>query len=129
MEQAAIYITIAFGLWLIAASLLMLLAPRKALLGLSKMGSTNLINYGEITLRFIAGVGLFLSSPASAYPQIFYIAGAFIMFSSGVLYLIPKRWHAAYAVWWSQKIPPLAVRLMAQFSLVVGYLTIASFTW
>lgn len=57
---------------------------------------------------------------ASKLPQFFETAGLFIIASSIVLLLIPLRWHSGYAVWWSNRLTPVAVRSLAPFSLVAG---------
>ncbi len=114
------WLIILFALWLIVVSLVMIASPQRALQGLSKMASTNLINYTEITLRLIAGAALATYAEFSKFPETFRIVGLFIIFSSLMLYLVPRRWHAAYAVWWSRNLPPVFIRFAAPFSLVAG---------
>ncbi len=98
----------------------MILNPQKALGYLGKMASTNLINYSEITLRLIAGVALWRYSEFSKAPELLHVIGLFLAFTAIVLFLVPRKWHAAYAVWWSRKLSPAMVRLSAPFSLVAG---------
>lgn len=50
---------IVFGLFFICVGLLMLTKTEKANAILRKAGSTNFINYAEITIRIIPAVGLF----------------------------------------------------------------------
>lgn len=120
MLTAAQCLVVAFGLWLIVVSGLMLTKPKTALRLLSKAASTNLINYGEITLRLIAGVALIISAASSKAPGILHVAGIFIAGSSLVLYFVPRTWHAKYALWWSERLEPQVVRLLTPFSLAVG---------
>ena len=112
------------GLWLIAVGLLMGARPRTALRYLGKMASTNTINYTEITLRLIGGLALWQAAPISRFPEVFKLFGLFVVVSSLVLYFIPRRWHATYAVWWAERLPPPVVRGMAVFSLAFGGLLI-----
>ena len=71
MILIAKYIVIPFGVFLIGVGLLMLLSPTNARAYLRKAGSTNLINYSEITIRMIPAAGLVLYSELSKYPEIF----------------------------------------------------------
>jgi len=50
---------ILFGLFFICVGFLMLIRPEKAREILRKAGSTNFINYAEITIRIIPAMGLF----------------------------------------------------------------------
>lgn len=120
MITAAQWLVVACGLWLIGVSGLMLVKPQTALRLLGKAASTNLINYGEITLRLIAGVALMKSAASSKAPGILHVAGLFIAGTSLVLYVVPRKWHAKYAVWWSERLTPQVVRLLSPFSLAVG---------
>ena len=110
MDEAARIVVMLFAAWLITVGLLMAVNPKLALRGLSKMASTNLINYTEITLRLIAGLALWRFAAQSDYPDILRAAGIFIAVTSGMLYLTPREWHAGYARWWATKLPPMLVR-------------------
>lgn len=122
IEECARWFAFAFGLWLIALSLFMLLRPRKALVLLSKMGSTVVIHYAELGLRFVAGVSMILAAPASHAPEYLTPIGWFVAASSVVLMLLPRSWHAAYSSWWAQRIPPFAVSGLAPLSICAGAL-------
>ncbi|WP_417985765.1 hypothetical protein [Flavobacterium sp. ZT3P35] len=54
------WIIILFGLFFISTGLIMLFVPYKARQILRKAGSTNFINYAEITIRIIPAAGLIL---------------------------------------------------------------------
>ncbi len=113
-------VVIFFGIWLIAVSILMFASPRTALRYLSKMASTNFINYLEISLRMIAGLALVAYSDSSKFPAIFNIFGLFVVITSAILFLVPRKWHALYSVWWSNKLKPPFVRFASAFSLAAG---------
>ncbi len=117
-------LTVLFGVWLIAVSVFMLAAPQTALRYLGKMASTDLINYSELTLRLIAGLALWRYAEFSKAPEILRVAGIFFVITSIILIVVPRKWHAAYAVWWSKKLSPAMVRLSAPFSLAAGGLLI-----
>lgn len=120
LSTIAEMIVILFGLWLIAVGVLMLARPRVALHALSKAASTNLINYGEITLRLIVGLALVEAAPVSESPGVFRIFGWFIVASSAALYLVPRTLHARYPLWWSKKLTPMMLRCLAPLSLAGG---------
>jgi hypothetical protein len=63
----------------------MLIKPYKASEILRKAGSTNFINYAELTIRIIPAVGLILSTDNSKFPDIFKIFGWFTLCTSLVL--------------------------------------------
>ena len=64
---------ISFGIFFIGVGFIMLFSPQKARQILRKAGSTNFINYAEITLRMIPAAALILSANISKYPEVFKI--------------------------------------------------------
>ena len=70
MVTIAKWTVIIFGLYIISVGFLMLFAPSKARETLRKAGSTNFINYSEITIRMIPAIGLILYSEFSKYPAL-----------------------------------------------------------
>ncbi|NER11687.1 hypothetical protein SAMN06265375_10566 [Muriicola jejuensis] len=120
MTSAALLITAAFGLFLIAVGFVMLLFPRVAWNILKKAGSTPLINYGELTLRMIPAAGLILYAGESRFPMVFEWLGWFMIGSSLVLMLLPRRWHHAYALRCAALLPPPVIRLISPFSFAFG---------
>jgi hypothetical protein len=120
MQFAALLVLIAAGVWLIAVGVIMALRPLHALHILSLTASSHRVNLSEQVPRLIAGVALIVRADASKLPLLFEIAGWFIAASSLVLLAIPLAWHTGYAKWWAQRIPPLAVRALAPFSVLFG---------
>ena len=117
---AARWIAASAGVYLIGVSLFMMTSPQGALAALAKMAGTGLVHYGEISLRALAGVGLWLAAASSRFPDVLLPAGLFLVASSVALLLVPRRWHAAYSVWWARRIPAAAVRPFALLSLGAG---------
>ena len=113
-------IVILAAIWLIGVSIFMFAMPQIALKYLAKFASTNMINYGEITLRMIAGVAFVQFAPHSKFPLSFQSFGWILIVTSAILYLVPRKWHSAYAVYWSDNLTPLMVRLVSPLSLVAG---------
>jgi uncharacterized membrane protein YfcA len=91
IEIVAKWTIIFFGLFFISVGLIMLLKPQKARHILRKAGSTNFINYAEITLRIIPAAALILAADNSKYPDIFKIFGWFMLVTSFVLYFVPRH--------------------------------------
>ena len=124
MTTAAQWLVILSGGWLIAVGALMFASPQTALGYLSKAASTNLINYLEISLRMISGLALVMCADSSEFPAVFLFSGLFVVATSAVLFCVPRKWHARYAVWWSKKPTAPYVRLTSPFALAAGVLLI-----
>ena len=113
-----------FGLWLTWVSVLILFYPQKALKSLRKFASTNLINYSELSLRLIVGLGMIGLAQYTVYQNGFKITGRFLAVTAIILMLIPRRWHHSYAIWWADNLKHWQIRLCAPFSLVLGQILI-----
>jgi hypothetical protein len=113
-------ISILFGAFIFSVGLLMLLYPEKALTILRKAGSTNYINYGEITIRLIPAIALMVYSSYSRFPEVLKFFGGFMIATSLVLYFVPRRYHHAYAEKWASILSPFQVRLIAPLAFVFG---------
>lgn len=115
-----------FGVFFICVGYLMLIKPDKARATLRKAGSTNFINYTEITIRMIPAVGLILSAENSKFPDIFKIAGWFMLCTSLVLYFVPRKLHHNFSLKATDVLKPLYFQLIAPFSFLIGILLIYS---
>jgi len=124
LELASRLIVIAFGLWLICVSILIFARPEFALKALRKFASTNLLNYTELGLRLLVGVGFIGLAPHVDYMLIIKYAGIFLVISAIILIIIPRGWHHKYAIWWADNLKPWQVRICAPFSFVTGVLVI-----
>lgn len=114
------YIVIAFAVFIISVGFLMLLTPQKAREILKKAGSTPLINYGELILRMIPAVGLILYATFSKFPQIFSLLGWFMLGTSVLLMLLPRKYHHAYALKSADLLTPARIRAIAPLSFIFG---------
>ncbi|MBA2500234.1 MAG: hypothetical protein H0V30_10955 [Chitinophagaceae bacterium] len=124
MITIAKWTIIVFGIFLILAGLLMLFLPKKAGETLRKAGSTNFINYAEITIRIIPATALILFADFSKYPVFFKILGWFMLITSLVLYFIPRRIHHGYSLHWAEKIKPRYFQFIAPFAWLFGAIII-----
>lgn len=114
------YTVILFGIFLFGAGLMMLLNPVKAREVLRRAGSTNLINYSEITLRMIPAAALVLYAELSKFPELFKGLGWFMIATSLILYVVPRRIHHGYAVKCADILTPTRMRLISPFSMLFG---------
>ena len=126
MVTFAKWTVILFGTFIICVGFLMLFAPRKTREILRKAGSTNFINYTEITLRMIPAVGLILYSDYSKYPEVLKILGWFMLATSIVLYFVPRKMHHSYSLRSADILEPLYFRLLSPFAFLFGLAIIYS---
>ena len=126
MTTIAKYIVILFGIFLIGVGLLMLLKPEKAREYLKRAGSTNLINYSEITIRMIPAAGLILYSEFSKFPETFKYLGWLMIGTSVVLYFVPRRLHHRYALKCADILKPQLIKVTSPFSMLFGIAIIYS---
>lgn len=119
---------IGFGVFLIGVGLLMLVAPTKARQILRKAGSTNFINYAEITIRMMPATALIIYSEFSKFPEILKIFGWFMLITSLVLYFVPRQIHHNFSLKCAEIIKPLYFRLISPFSFLFGAAVIYSVT-
>lgn len=128
MITLAKYTIILFGIFFISVSLLMLLNPKKARAILRKAGSTNFINYAEITTRMIPAAALVIYSDLSKFPEIFKWVGLFMIFTSLVLYFVPKRLHHSFSNKAADILKPIYFQFISPFAFVIGVAIIYSVT-
>jgi len=98
----------------------MLLKPTKTREYLRLAGSTNLINYTEITIRMIPASGLVLYAEYSKFPEIFKYLGWFMILTSLVLYFVPRGLHHRYALMCADILTPRLIKATSPFSILFG---------
>ncbi len=126
MQVAALVVIVCSASWLTVIGVFMALRPQDCLNMLRRTAATRRINATEQGLRLLAGVALVVRAPSAKLPQAFEIGGWFVVISSIALLIIPLRWHAGYAIWWSNAVPPWLVRLIAPLSIAAGVGLIAA---
>ena len=114
------YIVVLFGVFFIVVGLVMLFKPSIAQATLRKAGSTNLINYAEITLRIIPAIGLILAAPVSKYPNFLLVFGWFMLGTSLVLYFVPRRLHHHFSTKAADVLQPIYFQFISPFSILMG---------
>ena len=120
LTNIAKWTIIMFGIFLILVGFLMLFAPEKAREILRKAGSTNVINYSEITIRMIPAAALVVYADFSKFATFFSVLGWFMLATSWVLYFVPRRMHHNYSLQCAEILTPYYLRLISPFSMLFG---------
>ena len=124
--EIAKWTLIVFGGFFIFVGLIMLFNPQKAREILRKAGSTNFINYAEITLRMIPAIALILVADISKYPAVFKTFGWFMLCTSLILYFVPRQLHHNFSLKAAEILKPLYFQLISPFSIIIGIIIINS---
>ena len=128
IAEIAKWIVIFFGLFIILVGFLMLFYPQKARNTLRKAGSTNFINYAEITLRIIPAIALIRCSELSKFPDAFIFFGWLMLLTSLVLYLVPRKLHHQFSLKSADILKPTYFRLISPLAFLLGGLIIYNAT-
>ena len=120
MQMLALSILIAAALWCVGVGTLMAARPRRFLAYLGMTASTRRINTVEQSLRSVAGLAMTVRAESSKLPILFELGGWFVVATSLALLIIPLRWHAAYAIWWSKRLAPIVVQAIAPLAIAIG---------
>ncbi len=122
--EIAKWILIFFGIFMIFIGFVMLINPNKARSTLRKAGSTNFINYAEITLRMIPAIALILYAEFSKFPAAFTVFGWIMLLTSLILYFVPPRVHHKFSMKSADILKPIYFRLISPFAFLFGGLII-----
>lgn len=120
LEIVAKYTLVLFGCFLAYSGVYMLARPVGFRNVISKAASTNLINYTEITLRLIPATAFVLYAESTVYSVAFKFVGWAMIITSGILYLVPRKWHQKYALKCAEILKPVLLRLIAPVSIGLG---------
>lgn len=126
--EIAKWTLIAFGIFFICVGGIMLFRPKAARETLRKAGSTNLINYAEITIRMIPAAAFIIYSDYSKYPEVFKLVGWFMLLTSFVLYFVLKKLHHNFSNKCADILKPIYFQLISPFSILFGILILDSVT-
>ena len=120
VEITAKWTVIIFGLFFISVGLIMLFHPQKAKKTIGKAGSTNFINYAEITLRMLPAGALILSAHLSKFPYFFSVFGWLMLCTSLVLYFVPRQMHHRFSARAANTLKPLYLQIISPFAFAIG---------
>ena len=127
MVLIAKYSIFIFALFLIYAAYLMFFKPYKTKGIIGKAGSTYLINYGELGIRFFIGIAFVWVSVISKYPFYFKIIGYFLMVSALALMALPIQKHNQFSKKAAAILQPIHLKVCALFSVLFGILLLTAF--
>ncbi len=127
--EIAKWIVIFFGLFIIFIGFIMLIYPKKVRSTLRKAGSTNFINYAEITIRLIPAIALILCAELSKFPDAFKIFGWTMLITSLVLYFVPRKIHHKFSKKSADILKPIYFRLISPIAILFGGLIIYNVSW
>ena len=114
------WIIILFAVFIIFIGFIMLFNPKKARATLRKAGSTNFINYAEITMRLIPAVALVLYAHSAKFPEAFQIFGWIMIITSLILYLVPRKIHQQFSMKGADILKPIYFQLISPFAFLFG---------
>ena len=114
------WVVIFFGIFIIIIAFVMLFKPTKARNTLRKAGSTNFINYAEITLRLIPAIALIIYAELSKFPLAFNVFGWIMLITSLILYLVPRRIHHKFSMKSADILKPFYFQLISPFAFIFG---------
>lgn len=126
VDVIAKWTVILFGIFFFGVGFLMLFKPEKANQILSKAGSTNFINYAEITIRIIPAAAMIFVADLSKFPEVFTVFGWFMLCTSLVLYFVPRRIHHNFSVKAANILKPFYFQLISPFAFLIGMFLIYS---
>ena len=123
------YVILIFGVFIIFIGFVMLINPNKASDTLRKAGSTNFINYAEITIRFIPAIALIVYSDFSKFPDAFKTFGWIMLITSVVLYAVPRKIHHKFSMKSADYLKPIYFQLISPFAFLFGGLILYNVNW
>ena len=126
--EIAKWTLIIFGLFFIYVGGIMLFKPQIARATLRKAGSTNFVNYAEITIRMIPALALVIFSDHSEHPDLFKLLGWFMLFTSLILYFVPRKLHHAFSNKCADLLKPFYFQLISPISIILGIMLMISVT-
>jgi len=127
MILIAKYSIFIFALFLIYAAYLMFVKPYKTKEIIAKAGSTYLINYGELGIRFLIGIAFVWASEISKYSFSFKIIGYFLMASALVLMALPIQKHNQFSKKAAASLQPNHLKVCALFSVLFEIVLLTAF--
>lgn len=120
MQTAALAIIVLFALWIAAGSAMAILRPALARAWIGRFASSHAVNWAEQAWRGLAGAALLVRAGASRAPELFTVAGWMVLASALALLIVPLRWHAGYAQYWSRRLPLLVLPIAGAAGLAMA---------
>ncbi len=111
---------IAFGIFFIGVAGLMFFNPKRARSILRKAGSTPFIHFAELSLRMIPGIAFIVYANSSNFPFVFNCIGWFIIISSLILMIIPRKMHHQFSNTAADVLKPPYFQWLSPISVLIG---------
>jgi len=112
MSLAAAIVVVAFGLVLIAFTVLVFTRQAIAERFLTRFASSARAHYVEQIFRLLIGAALVVYSPAMWRQTVFWLVGWAIVISSVALMLAPWQWHHRFG----ERVRPILVRYLRLYA-------------
>jgi uncharacterized protein YjeT (DUF2065 family) len=113
VSQAASFVVVAFGLFLIAFTVVVFAKPAIAERFLSAFASSARAHYIEQVLRLLIGAALVVLSPGMWQSNIFWLVGWTIVVSSLALMCAPWQWHQRFG----ERVRPIFMRHLRLYAV------------
>uniref|UniRef100_UPI004048606C hypothetical protein n=1 Tax=Polaribacter sp. TaxID=1920175 RepID=UPI004048606C len=120
LEIISRWTVILFGCFILLAGCVMLLSPTKARIILRKAGSTNFINYAEISLRMIPAVAMILYADVSKNAFFLHYLGWIMFITSVILFAVPRKVHHKFSLKSAEILLPIYFRFIAPMAFGFG---------
>lgn len=117
---ASFAVLAAFAAFLALCAAAMAFTPLRARAAIAGAGATPALHFGEHLLRALVGLAFILAAGATPFTGIFQIAGSFLIATSLLIALLPRRWHIAYAQAGARLLPPPALRVLSPLPLAAA---------
>lgn len=106
-------ILVAFGLFLVALTVVVFARPTVAERFFMSFASSARAHYTEQVVRLVIGLSLIIRSVAMWQPKAFWIVGWAVVLSSLVLIVTPWKWHDRFG----EKVRPMLIRRMKLYAI------------
>jgi hypothetical protein len=83
-------------------------------------GSSNVINYTEITLRFLIALALIYYAEFAKLPETFTVLGWFMLITSLFLYAVPRKRHHQFSLKSAEILKPIYFQWIAPLAYIFG---------
>jgi hypothetical protein len=104
---------LAAGVYLLGLGVASMIVPERTRRFLGGFARSARTHFAELIIRFLLGAAFIVTAPQMRLSPVFIVFGWILVGTTGVLVLIPWRWHHRFASW----SVPLATRRMALFAL------------
>ncbi|MEZ4874889.1 MAG: hypothetical protein R2793_05445 [Flavobacteriaceae bacterium] len=123
------WIVLFFGLFIMGMGIVMLFFPKKGREIIQKAGSTNFINYAEISIRMIPAIAMIMCAGLSKFPLAFTIFGWTMLVTSFILFLVPRKVHHAFSMKSANTLKPIYLQLISPFAFLLGGFILYNANW